>query len=117
MEIQQVVARFRSLGFQMLHETRKVSAYCAPGSGLVVYLRKDSGLPGRARVVLNPTFDAERVFELDGVGRPRITRQHGANMRLFPKRRNKGDGDIHYGTPVDLLTLDGLDRALSAYDR
>lgn len=115
MEKTQAVKVFVDNGYHISRETQKVVEFVAPTSGRVVYLRLDSGLPNHVRVVVDPAFEADALFGLDGISRPRISSQCGTNMNRFPKKLNKGAKQIHYGTPIDATTLGSLDRLLAAY--
>lgn len=116
MDLSQVMQCFAKCGYQIQHETKKAVGFKTPKQRRVAYLRKDSGLPARVRIVVDPDFSAEGLFGLDGASCPRNALQHGANMHMLPRRRNKGATDISFGRAIDVMTLDGLDRVLAAYD-
>lgn len=116
MELKHITECFNDLGYQVQHETKKVVGYKAPKTRRVAYLRKDSGLPAHARIVIDPDCNPDSIFALDGIKRPKTQYQHGSNMGMLPKRRNKGENDIPYGIAVNAITLDGLARALRTYD-
>ena len=117
MEKQQVVEVFSKTGYTALEETEKAIGFIASHSRRVVYLRLDSGLPSRVRVVVEPDYDTSLLGGIQGVARPRLGIQHGSNMRRFPKRLNRGEKEIHYGTPMDADTLGGLESLLNQYQR
>ena len=43
--------------------------------------------------------------------------QHGSNMRLFPKKANKGKDEIHYGRALNVSSLTALGDFASAFHR
>src|SRR5262245_2085798 len=116
MDILQVKNCFKANGYQLHHELVKVVEYSSPKQKRWVYLRKDSGLPDHIRIVIEPSFNAEAINGIPDVRRPKNALQHGSNMRRMPMRQNRGKDPIHYGIPLDLLTLDSLERVLRTYD-
>lgn len=114
--LEQMKKCFDSMDYQAHHEIDKVVEYSSPRLKRLVYLRKDYAKRGSMRIVMDPSIEIGHLFSLGDVVRPRNEFQYGTNLRRFPKRLHKGKEEIHYGKAVDLRTLDGLKRALEAYD-
>ena len=80
--------------------------------GQVLYLRLGQGFPRHADVVVHPDADMSLLLVIPGVEvNKRVTFRHGSNMARFPKRRNKGKNDEHYGRALwvsSVLSLETL---------
>lgn len=112
-EVQDVL---ESSGLQKVRQTKKVAEYRSPASGQVLYFRHEIGLPEYVRVVIHPGLPHGRLTAIEGVAvnEPKEF-QHGSNMTAFPKRKNQGADEIHYGRALNVSSLEALQRLAVAF--
>lgn len=105
-------------GLVRRRSTAKVMEYATAGGRHILYLRKDIGLPGYVRVVVHPNLDIAPFTALPGVAlnSPKEF-QHGSNMTAFPKRRNEGADEIHYGRALNITSVEALERFAKVFSR
>lgn len=83
------------------------------GEGQRIYLKKTEELS----IVLSPTSNPRRIaaaVEASGIEVNQAP-YHNSSLASFPKRRNGGRGDEHYGTDVDFSTLEEMKSFLEAF--
>lgn len=98
------------------HTTKKVVEYRSSRNGKTLYFRTELGLPQYIRVVIDPLEDPTPFLTIRGVlvNSPKEF-QHGSNMTAFPKRKNRGDDEIHYGRAFNISSLSSFAKFLDAF--
>ena len=101
-------------GFERTHATKKVVEYRCRSNNKIFYFRTEIGLPEYIRIVVHPSDDHSPLAAVPGVSinSPKEF-QHGSNMKAFPKRKNEGEDEIHYGRAFNIASL----LALTAFAR
>jgi hypothetical protein len=112
LKVDQIAQILSARGYEATHQTKKKEAY-TKGNGEVVYLNLTSR-DGTSSLILHPRWESRRN-EIRGLVGVHVGADsdyyHSSNMRLFPKRKHKGENEISYGIS---LTFDG-DQALSRF--
>lgn len=102
-----------SAGMLRDHETKKKVLFIHPSTEELVYLNRDPARrsPG---LVIHPRHAALRhtLGDIPGVV-PEVEFYHSSNMRRFPKHRNGGSSDIHYGIPFSFESVPSLQKFMS----
>ena len=111
MRSEDVERMLKDSGLERTRSTKKLVEFRSPGTDRFLYFRSEIGLPGYIRVVIHPTEPYEDLTALAGVevNSPKEY-QHGSNMTVFPKRKNKGVDEIHYGRALNIDSLCALER-------
>jgi hypothetical protein len=98
MTLEQIKQVLAAQGYRATHETKRALEYQAGRDGQYIYLRPDSGLPNRVRVVVHPKNNVAGLAALPGINWMSSGNYfHGSNMLQFPKRMHKGKNPISYG--------------------
>jgi hypothetical protein len=103
-------------GLERVRSTKKVIEYRSKNSNRVFYFRTEIGLPGYVRVVIHPEETHCELTSIAGVdvNSPKEF-QHGSNMSKFPKRKNDGVDEIHYGRALNIGSMVALERFASVF--
>lgn len=105
-------------GFERTHQTKKVVEYRSRSNGKHFYFRTEMGLPRYIRLVVDPSLPLAPLTALAGVAlnSPKQL-QHGSNMTQFPKRKNNGTDEIHYGVALNLSTVSAIEPFADVFHR
>jgi predicted GNAT family acetyltransferase len=105
-------------GFERTHETKKMVEYRSRSNGKYIYFRTEIGLPEYIRFVIHPSEPLSKLTAVTGVtvNSPKEI-QHGSNMTQFPKRKNRGVDEIHYGAALNVATASALKPFADAFHR
>lgn len=69
------------------------------------------------QIVIHPHLKFEPFLDLPGISCPKPDEfHHGSNMRQFPKHKNHGEDEIHYGRALKIDSLEALTRFLQFFD-
>lgn len=101
-------------GFVRAGGTKKVILLRRSADGREVYLVRGTA---KRKLVIHPDDGAEADLALRGTGGLHEGAYHNANMGRFPRRRNKGTGEVHEGLGYAFPTMDGAAAFLAALGR
>lgn len=108
---------FTAQNYAHTRDTKKRDEYQAPVTGHYLYFSKERDLTSSMQIVIHPHLKFEPFFNLPGVSCPKPDEfHHGSNMRQFPKRKNHGEDEIHYGRALKIDSLEALARFLQFFD-
>lgn len=89
------------IGYRKIRETRKVIEYECAVTGKYVYFRPEASTEGAVRLVVHPAIALSDLETLPGVGTATVKPMfHSSNMLKFPRRRNRGEKEIPFGTQL-----------------
>lgn len=116
MNVNSIRGIFAAQGYIHTHETKKRDEFQAPFCGQFLYLFKERDLTSFMQIVIHPDLKFEPFLSLPAVTFPRPDGfHHGSNMRQFPKRKNRGKNEIHYGKALEIDSLEALARFLQFF--
>jgi hypothetical protein len=112
--LNEVCVIFAELGFQITKRTKKILEFGRGPEKDAVYLKSDLASTLPIHIVLYPGREYSRLAGLPGVHVPPGKRYRNSNMGRFPKAKNKGQNEIHYGFPVIVDSMAALYTVLAA---
>lgn len=105
-------------GFERVHSTKKVVEYRSGQNGKIMYFRTEIGLPEYIRIVTHPSEVVGSLLAVSGVSVNSLKEfQHGSNMTTFPRRKNGGEDEIHYGRALNVASLSALSAFAAAFHK
>jgi predicted ATPase len=117
MDVDSIRKVFTAQGYTRTRDTKKRDEYQAPVIGHYLYFSKERDLTSSLQIVIHPHLKLEPFLDLSGVSCPKPDEfHHGSNMRQFPKRKNHGEEEIHYGRALKIDSLEALTRFLQFFD-
>jgi predicted ATPase len=117
MNVDSIRKVFTAQGYAHTRDTKKRDEYQAPITGHYLYFSKGRDLTSSLQIVIHPHLKFEPFLDLPGVSCPKPDEfHHGSNMRQFPKRKNRGEEEIHYGRALKIDSPDALARFLQFFD-
>lgn len=93
-------------GFTKSKTTKKIGEFRSSLNGKYIYLRHKN-LPNQIRLVVDPREPKELFRDINGVVEASKF-EHGSNMTQFPKRKNTGIDQIHFGIAHNISSIDAL---------
>jgi len=117
MDIKSIREVFTAQRYARTRDTVKLDEYQAPTSGQFLYCYKERDLSSSIQVVIHPDLKFDLFLDLPGVTclKPEQFR-HGSNMRQFPTRKHRGEGETPYGRAMEIDSLEALARFLQFFD-
>lgn len=117
MDVDSIRKVFTAQSYAHTRDTKKRDEYQAPVTGHYLYFSKERDLTSSIQIVIHPQLKFEPFLDLPGVSCPKPDELHcGSNMRQFPKRKNRGEDEIHYGRTLKINSLEALARFLQFFD-
>jgi len=117
MDIDAVREIFTAQRYARTRDTAKLDEYRAPTTGQFLYFYKERDLASSIQVVVHPDLKFESFLDLPGVTCPKPEQfRHGSNMRQFPRRKHRGEGETPYGRALEIDSLETLARFLQFFD-
>lgn len=117
MDVDSIRKVFTAQSYPRTRDTKKRDEYQAPATGHYLYFSKEHDLTSSIQVVIHPHLKLEPFLDLPGVSCPKPDEfHHGSTMRQFPKRKNHGEDEIHYGRALKIDSLETLARFLQFFD-
>ncbi|MEZ0077462.1 HEPN domain-containing protein [Planotetraspora sp. GP83] len=102
-----------SLGFVPSHLTKKKLELVNLDRGQVVYLDREKTPSGTIAVIVPPWSDLEMWASDTELSVPVAGRYfHSTNLRVFPRRRNRGEAEIHHGYSIVCRTEEAFQRLM-----
>ncbi|WP_237380152.1 DUF3696 domain-containing protein [Cupriavidus sp. SW-Y-13] len=116
-DIDSIREAFTAQRYARTRNTAKLEEYQAPTTGQFLYFYKERDLSSSIQVVVHPDLKFESFVGLPGVTCQKPDQfRHGSNMRQFPKRRHRGEGETPYGRTLEIESLEALARFLQFFD-
>ena len=117
MDVEAVREVFATQRYGRTRDTAKLDEYQAPTTGQFLYFYKERDLSSSIQVVVHPGLKFEPYVALPGVTCPKPDQfRHGSNMRQFPRRKHRGEGETPYGRALEIDSLEALTRFLQFFD-
>jgi predicted ATPase len=114
MDIDSIRNIFTAQRYSRTRETTKLDEYLSPITGQYLYFNKERAT---IQVVIDPGLKLETFLNLPGVSSKGAEKlYHQSNMRQFPKRVNRGEGEAPYGKALEIDSPDSLIRFLQFFD-
>ena len=98
-------AAVEAAGFMKVDGTKKVLVFRRAADGREVYLVRGTA---KRKLIVHPGHATDADRALPGTGGVFEGFYHNANMSRFPRRRNKGAGEVHYGLGYAFPSGDGV---------
>jgi predicted ATPase len=112
--INSIGTTFTKQGYTCTRETAKLDEYQAPTTGQFIYHNKERAT---IQLVIDPGLNLKPFIELSGVSLKGVEKfYHHSNLRQFPKRKNRGKNEVHYGRALEIDSLDALTSFLQFFD-
>lgn len=101
----------QSLGCRSIHKIKKVIEYMLPNTKESFYLHKENIYP---QIVIRPALQVflTDLSSIEGV-QSKDPYYHNDDMAKFPKRRNKGKDEVHYGLAFEFDNVLAVEEFLS----
>lgn len=117
MDVESIREVFTAQRYARTRDTAKLDEYQAPTTGQFLYFYKERDLSSSIQVVVHPGLKFEPFLDLPGVTCPKPEQfRHGSNMRQFPRRKHRGEGETPYGRALEVGSLEALARFLQFFD-
>jgi hypothetical protein len=117
MDVESIREVFTAQRYARTRDTAKLDEYQAPTSGQFLYFYKERDLSSSIQVVIHPSLKFDAFLGLPGVTCPKPDQfRHGSNMRQFPRRKHRGEGETPYGRALEIGSLEALARFLQFFD-
>jgi len=117
MDVNSIRKVFTAQRYARTRDTAKLDEYQAPTTGQFLYFYKERDLSSSIQVAIHPGLKFEPFLNLPGVACPKPDQfRHGSNMRQFPRRKHRGEGETPYGWALEADSLEALARFLQFFD-
>ena len=116
-DVNNIKDTFLEYGFALTRETVKLLEFQSPKTAQYIYFYKDRDHSTSIQLLVHPSLDIQPYRSLEDVTCQKPDQyRHGSNMSQFPKRRHRGENEIHFARSLEVSSLEGLGRFLLFFD-